>query len=92
MRPINGDRGLSNCVDQQHGRQALLLHAESNRIALSRYYEVDILRRVCQRPFPQTFLIRRRFPGAMIAFIDRFAQWNPGSLQSAHVIPQVHQQ
>src|ERR1700731_5359013 len=61
VSPIDCRRGQSGGANHHYGGQALLLHAEGDRIAIERNYEVNVLRRIRQRSLPQTFAIRGRF-------------------------------
>ena len=67
------------------------MHGDGDRITIQRDHEVDILRGICQRSFPKAFAIGRRFPGAMIAFVNGATQRDTGSLESAYVVTQIHQ-
>jgi hypothetical protein len=86
MRPVDGSCGLPGGAYDYQGGEGLFLHAERDWIAIHGNHEVHVLRRTRQRAFPEAFAIGWRFPGSMVAFINRTAQGNAGSLQGAYVV------
>jgi len=92
MRPVDSSRRLPGGAYDYEGSEDLFLHGERDWIAVHGNHEVNILRRVRQRAFPQSFDIGRRLPRTMVAFVNRTAQGNAGSLQRTDVVAEIHQQ
>ena len=90
MRPIDGARGLPGGAYDYEGREGLFLHAQRDWIAIHGNHEVNVLGRIRQRPLPQAFLINRCFPRSMVAFVNRTAQGDAGTLQGADVVAEIH--